>query len=116
MASSKLFEEVALISVTLATDMIGPPVSPVRGEEGYGLGGTSSLLQKGHFQSAMNTFVSPSRAALRLEAKTSFRPSGENIGNPSNDSPNVICSSPVPSTLTKKMSKLLPRGFFAFDA
>jgi len=37
-------------------------------------------------QSAINTFVSPSFAPLRFEAKTSFLPSGENIGKPSNDS------------------------------
>ena len=44
-------------------------------------------------QSAMKIFVSPVLAALRFEAKTSFFPSGENIGNPSNVSLNVIRSS-----------------------
>src|SRR5690606_20626708 len=34
-------------------------------------------------QSAIKTLVSPSLAALRFEAKTSFLPSGENIGKPS---------------------------------
>jgi len=50
-------------------------------------------------QSAMNTFVSPCFAALRFEQKTIFRPSGENIGKPSNVSLNVRHSWPVPSTL-----------------
>ena len=50
-------------------------------------------------QSAMNTFVSPRVFALRFEAKTSFLPSGENIGKPSNVSLKVMRSSPVPSTL-----------------
>src|SRR5829696_10435795 len=50
-------------------------------------------------QSAMNTFVSPDFSALRLDANTSFFPSGENIGNPSNVSLKVIRSKPVPSTL-----------------
>ena len=35
-------------------------------------------------QSAMKTFVSPCDFAFRFDAKTSFFPSGENIGNPSN--------------------------------
>lgn len=39
----------------------------------------------------MNTFVSPSRAAFRVEANTSLPP-GENVGNPSYVSLNVICS------------------------
>src|SRR6185369_14519768 len=50
-------------------------------------------------QSAMNTFVSPCFFALRFDANTSFFPSGENIGNPSNVSLNVIRSRPLPSTL-----------------
>src|SRR6266540_2137102 len=37
-------------------------------------------------QSAMKTFVSPTRLPLRFEAKTSFLPSGENIGKPSKPS------------------------------
>ncbi len=37
-------------------------------------------------QSAMKTFVSPTRLPFRFEANTSFRPSGENIGNPSKPS------------------------------
>ena len=32
----------------------------------------------------MKTFVSPGFASLRFDANTSFVPSGENIGNPSN--------------------------------
>src|SRR6266404_4530842 len=35
-------------------------------------------------QSAMKMFVSPRTFPLRFEAKTSFFPSGENIGKPSN--------------------------------
>ena len=37
-------------------------------------------------QSAMKTFVSPRRFPFRFEAKTSFLPSGENIGKPSKPS------------------------------
>jgi len=37
-------------------------------------------------QSAMKTFVSPTRFPFRFEAKTSFLPSGENIGKPSKPS------------------------------
>ncbi len=37
-------------------------------------------------QSAMKTFVSPTRFPFRFEAKTSFFPSGENIGKPSKPS------------------------------
>ena len=51
-------------------------------------------------QSAMKTFVSPGRRPFRFEAKTSFRPSGENMGNPSNASLAVIRSRPVPSSFT----------------
>ena len=47
----------------------------------------------------MNTFVSPSALALRFEANTSFLPSGENIGKPSNVSLYVMRSRPVPSRL-----------------
>ena len=50
-------------------------------------------------QSAMKMFVSPRVLALRFEAKTSFLPSGVNIGKPSKVSSKVMRSSPVPSTL-----------------
>ncbi len=50
-------------------------------------------------QSAMKTFVSPRVFALRLDANTSFLPSGENIGKPSKVSLYVMRSSPDPSTL-----------------
>jgi hypothetical protein len=53
------------------------------------------------FQSAMKTFVSVPDASCRFDAKTSFVPSGENIGNPSKVSLNVTCSSPVPSMLMR---------------
>src|ERR1044071_7316197 len=48
-------------------------------------------------QSAINTFVSPRTCEWRLDAKTSFLPSGENIGKPSNVSLNVMRSRPLPS-------------------
>ena len=67
-------------------------------------------------QSAMNTLVSPSIFALRFDAKTRCRPSGENIGKPSNVSLNVTCSSPVPSRLIRKTSKLRCCGSLTFDA
>src|SRR5688500_12736674 len=56
-------------------------------------------------QSAINTFVSPGFLAPRFDAKTSFFPSGENIGNPSNVSLNVTRSMPVPSRLIRARSK-----------
>lgn len=48
-------------------------------------------------QSATKTLVSPRVFALRLEAHSSFFPSGLNIGKPSNSGSNVTCSRPVPS-------------------
>ena len=51
-------------------------------------------------QSAMKMLVSPGFAALRLEANTSFVPSGLNMGKPSNSGEWVMRSSPVPSSLT----------------
>src|SRR5579863_7728520 len=48
-------------------------------------------------QSAMKTLVMCGSEALRLDPKTSFRPSGENIGKPSKSGLTVTCSSPVPS-------------------
>src|SRR5205085_11065595 len=56
-----------------------------------------SIIQS--IQSAMKTFVSPFTFPLRFEAKTSFLPSGENIGKPSKVSLYVMRSRPVPSTL-----------------
>ena len=50
-------------------------------------------------QSAMKTLVSPRDFALRFDANTSFLPSGENMGKPSNVSLNVMRSRPLPSTL-----------------
>ena len=47
-------------------------------------------------QSAMKTSVSPCFAALRLEQKTIFLPSSENIGKPSKASLNVTRSIPEP--------------------
>src|SRR5690606_8320012 len=62
-------------------------------------------------QSAMNRFVSPPLAALRLDAQTRRLPSGLNIGNASKSSSYVIRSRPPPSTPTMYRSKLRPRGF-----
>lgn len=59
---------------------------------------------------AMKILVSPGIRALRLEAKTSFRPSGENMGKPSKVGLKVIRSSPVPSSLMRKRSKLRREG------
>ena len=59
--------------------------------------------------------MSPSAAASRLEAKTSFVPSGENIGKPSNVPLKVIRSSPEPSTPIRNRSKLRPSGLCRFD-
>ena len=53
------------------------------------------------FQSAMNRFVSPGFASTRFDAQTSCRPSGLNIGKPSNSAFVVTCSRPVPSRLTR---------------
>ncbi len=50
-------------------------------------------------QSAMKTLVSPRFLAFRFEAKTSFLPSGENMGKPSKVSWSVMRSRPLPSTL-----------------
>ena len=63
----------------------------------------------------MNTLVSPLAFWNRFDAKTSFLPSGENIGKPSNDAFHVTRSSPVPSTLTSHSSKSRPRGLCWFD-
>src|SRR5437660_542074 len=52
-------------------------------------------------QSAMNTFVSPSTFQFRFDPKTSFFPSGENIGKPSKVSLKVTCSRPLPSRFTR---------------
>ena len=43
----------------------------------------------------------PFSRLMRFEAKTSMRPSGENIGKPSNVGLWVTCSIPVPSTFTR---------------
>src|SRR5690554_1810938 len=59
-----------------------------------------------HFQSATKMFVEPSSFAKRLDAQMIFVPSALNIGNPSNLSLVVTCSSPVPSRLTRYRSKL----------
>lgn len=61
-------------------------------------------------QSAMKTFVSPSTRASRLDANTSWAPSGENIGKPSNVPLNVTRSRPVPSSLIRNRSKSRPAG------
>ena len=50
-------------------------------------------------QSAMKMLVSPWDLPCRFEAKTSFFPSGVNIGKPSNVSLKVIRSNPVASVL-----------------
>ena len=77
---------------------------------------TSKLLVSGFrstrycTQSAIKTFVSPSDFAFRFDPNTSCFPSGENIGKPSKVALNVTCSRPVPSRLTKKMSKSRPFG------
>ena len=52
-------------------------------------------------QSAMQMFVSPGLAALRLEAKASRFPSGLNIGKPSNSGLVVTRSNPLPSRFTR---------------
>src|SRR6267143_5239232 len=57
-------------------------------------------------QSATNMFVSCELASCRLEAQTSFLPSGLNIGKPSNVDAVVTCSSPDPSGLIRNRSKL----------
>ena len=65
----------------------------------------------------MNTFVSPCVFALRFDANTSFFPSGENIGNPSNVSLKVIRSKPVPSDIDLvKIEIPAPVGSSMFDA
>ena len=63
--------------------------------------GTERIGRSYCTQSAMKTLVSPSAFALRLDANTSFFPSGENIGKPSNVSLKLIRSRPVPSTLIR---------------
>src|SRR2546422_8958853 len=56
-------------------------------------------------QSATKMFVSCGTLPVRLEAQTSRRPSGENIGKALNVLSVVIRSRPVPSTLTAYRSK-----------
>src|SRR5690606_38378298 len=75
-----------------------------------------SPLRRTHStQSARKTFVSPSCAAPRLDAKTSMLPSGLNIGKPSKSGFVVTRSSPVPSTLIRYRSKSRPDGSCMFE-
>src|SRR5690606_8587756 len=55
----------------------------------------SAFIATQSTQSAMKTFVSPGVAELRFDAKTSFLPSGENIGKPSKSAAYVTRSRPV---------------------
>src|SRR6267143_1304080 len=61
-------------------------------------------------QSATNMLVSCGLASCRLDAQTSFLPSGLNIGKPSNVDAVVTCSRREPSGLIRNRSKFPSLG------
>ena len=66
-------------------------------------------------QSATKTFVSFGLPLCRFEQNAIRRPSGENIGKPSNVGLYVIRSRSVPSTFTAQTSKSRPAGSARFE-